>query len=1226
MNRELPSGEGLPEPGAPAHLRVAGVGAASFEVPRRLTSSAWVQHGPFAFWIVDALRPRTIVELGSHTGYSFLCFCQAVATFGFDCRAWAVDTWSGDEHAGFYGESIHDALRAYCELHYPDVATLLRMTFDEAAGRFSPATIDLLHIDGRHYYEDVRTDFETWRPMLSDRGVVLFHDTQVRDRGFGVHRLFRELREQFAGFEFTHGNGLGVLLVGHAVPRPLVELVEDVGDTASLERLRRAYEALGVGIAKRLEVQNLRAEVRDLEAVCGPRDRREALADRLAALTTERDHALGSVAELRRQSAATLGTLMEDRAALERRMERAQDQRRELKSRLADVDRRLRRLRNRTRNPLWLWGHALLETVRWPLRPLAPAATRLRDWSFRRRWMSRIRDARLFDEAHYSRQDARLDARRDRGRRGARGDLLRHYLAKGAARGLSPHPAFDGTYYVDRLGGSGAGRPDPNEVLIDYLRRPDRADPHPLFRSAWYRATAVPGADVAALAHYLTLGWRAGLDPNPFFDGRWYRARYALADDVEPFGHWLSEGRMSGNLPCPWWEPDWWRVREGVNLADDALLVRLLDRYADPGDQRLRRVLLDLVAFLLEIGELERAEAVCAHRLGRAPADYGHNAGLALARLRAVGWQASRPLWEDLWRRVHDGATQVDGDRKALTVNARGLMQAVEREAEPKAADTSTSGLRVALYTSLIGDYDDLPPVLGAIDGIDCVCFTDRERFAPGWRQVRVTPDSDDGNLAAKRFKVFPWEYLPEADASLFVDANTLVRGRVDHFLARWCHGRPFVMWRHPDRVDPFQEAEAVLLGMRHAPGPIIDQIDAYATAGLPQGSGLFEASFLWRDHRSAAVRTLMENWWREICSRSRRDQLSLAYLMWRDGPRPEVLPNALGTSRSNSVLVKLEHRHGPVPGIVSGSSASGVSSAMRSAGTRTRLQFVIEPKYRNSGATFMRGFQLCDLVAPRIARECDAEVVEGTEGLAQGLLWLTKGALKEARPETLDQLRDRGCRLVADYVDDIAREELDPFIDCYIASSIAGFETLARRFGASRVHHVTHHADPRVPQGSGRADSTAIGYFGETANAFLFEGLTDRVEIVRVNTRKSDDGDWFGALGKFGVHYAVRKRREFDGDKPFLKGFTAARCGVPIIVGRADGDAEYYLGEDYPFFVDTVEPASVRAVIDRVQAGPHTSDWECAMAAMESVRRRSSDEHVAGEVRALLCRFGCVD
>ncbi len=32
---------------------------------RYLAQSAWVEHVPFAFWLVDALRPRVVVELGA---------------------------------------------------------------------------------------------------------------------------------------------------------------------------------------------------------------------------------------------------------------------------------------------------------------------------------------------------------------------------------------------------------------------------------------------------------------------------------------------------------------------------------------------------------------------------------------------------------------------------------------------------------------------------------------------------------------------------------------------------------------------------------------------------------------------------------------------------------------------------------------------------------------------------------------------------------------------------------------------------------------------------------------------------------------------------------------------------------------------------------------------------------------------------------------------------------
>jgi len=172
------------------------------------------------------MRPHVLVELGTHTGNSFSGFCQAVATEKLGTRCYAVDTWGGDAQAGYYGDNVYDELAPYIEATYGGFARLLRMTFDEALGQFEDGSIDLLHIDGLHSYEAVRHDFDTWKCKLSPRGVVLFHDTCVLDRGFGVHRLWSELRMQHPGFEFRHSHGLGVLLVGSDVAPALSEFIE----------------------------------------------------------------------------------------------------------------------------------------------------------------------------------------------------------------------------------------------------------------------------------------------------------------------------------------------------------------------------------------------------------------------------------------------------------------------------------------------------------------------------------------------------------------------------------------------------------------------------------------------------------------------------------------------------------------------------------------------------------------------------------------------------------------------------------------------------------------------------------------------------------------------------------------------------------------------------------------------------------------------------------------
>src|ERR1700694_3280516 len=125
---------------------------ASFWLPHRSSiNSGWAEHAPFAFWLTEVVRPKMFVELGTHGGYSFAAFCQAVKAFEIDTKCYAVDTWQGDEHAGFYGDEVYDELKNYIDGHYSSFARLIRSTFEEALSHFDDGTVDLLHIDGRHF-------------------------------------------------------------------------------------------------------------------------------------------------------------------------------------------------------------------------------------------------------------------------------------------------------------------------------------------------------------------------------------------------------------------------------------------------------------------------------------------------------------------------------------------------------------------------------------------------------------------------------------------------------------------------------------------------------------------------------------------------------------------------------------------------------------------------------------------------------------------------------------------------------------------------------------------------------------------------------------------------------------------------------------------------------------------------------------------------------------------
>jgi hypothetical protein len=219
------------------------------------TPSAWAEHVPFLFFAIDLLQPRRFVELGSHQGNSFFAACQAGKALPQPMECVAIDTWEGDEHAGAYEEHIFRDFSFILQREYGSVGRYIRKTFNAASGQFAPGSIDLLHIDGLHTYEAVAEDYRTWLPKMSERGLILFHDTRVFERGFGVWRLWDEIKDQFPSFELTHGYGLGVLAVGCQPSARVTQLMKLMASPELGGGLRDFFASAGRFATSRVAVE-----------------------------------------------------------------------------------------------------------------------------------------------------------------------------------------------------------------------------------------------------------------------------------------------------------------------------------------------------------------------------------------------------------------------------------------------------------------------------------------------------------------------------------------------------------------------------------------------------------------------------------------------------------------------------------------------------------------------------------------------------------------------------------------------------------------------------------------------------------------------------------------------------------------------------------------------------------------------------------------------------------
>jgi GT2 family glycosyltransferase len=595
-----------------------------FTRPLRLTEpTSWVPHIPFAFWLIDAARPTTVVELGTMSGNSYSAIAQGIQVLGLEAACYAIDTWKGDPQAGFYAEDVFLEWSAFHDQHFGAFSRLVRSTFDEAVEKFHDGTIDLLHVDGFHTYEAVAHDFQSWLPKLSPRAVVLLHDINVRVGDFGVWRFWQEVTEAYPGFAFLHGHGLGVVGVGQDLPADIRLLLEDVSrDAREVFITREFFGTLGEALlrqpreaqlvrreqelvaqlsqaqhelarvgAENHEAQQEASRLREMGGEMG-RELTHALADaeasriQLRAAVDERDSArereAGYAGDLRkvrtefetqaRRYQASLGTVGEEASAYLRLLLRI------TRSRSWKATSPLRKSAAVTRE----LGRRVLGRSRPGNVPSALASARPANI----RQVRLIRRNGLFDELYYLRDLGRLLP--DGALAAALADPIIHYLAVGASLGADPHPLFDTSFYLERNPDVAASGVNP---LTHFLRSGgfERRDPHPLFDSGFY-LTENPQVAVEKLnplVHFLLYGAREGRDPNPWFDTSFYVAadpgfRFSVEN---PLAHYLRVGATEGRPTGPAFDTAYYLsanpdvAASGVNPLVHFVLVGLVKGY-----------------------------------------------------------------------------------------------------------------------------------------------------------------------------------------------------------------------------------------------------------------------------------------------------------------------------------------------------------------------------------------------------------------------------------------------------------------------------------------------------------------------------------------------------------------------------------------------------------------------------------------------------------------------
>lgn len=164
-------------------------------------------------------KPKSILEIGVYKGGTVMAWTHIADD---EARIFGIDLPGGEFGGGFTTEEAMTISKLWQRQQSIDlfgVDSHKQSTIDMIS-QYAP--FDFIFIDGDHTYEGAKQDYESYYPMLSENGVMAFHDiVEHTNRDVKVHLLWEELKQKNKVKEFIdsdfptdHGSwgGIGVLL------------------------------------------------------------------------------------------------------------------------------------------------------------------------------------------------------------------------------------------------------------------------------------------------------------------------------------------------------------------------------------------------------------------------------------------------------------------------------------------------------------------------------------------------------------------------------------------------------------------------------------------------------------------------------------------------------------------------------------------------------------------------------------------------------------------------------------------------------------------------------------------------------------------------------------------------------------------------------------------------------------------------------------------------------
>lgn len=213
------------------------------------------------------------------------------------------------------------------------------------------------------------------------------------------------------------------------------------------------------------------------------------------------------------------------------------------------------------------------------------------------------------------------------------------------------------------------------------------------------------------------------------------------------------------------------------------------------------------------------------------------------------------------------------------------------------------------LYTVVTGGYDSLNEIPGPWPNWDFICFTDNPELASDTWQIHHLKNELhlDPVRLSRHYKIN--NHLADSgyDISLYMDCNYRIRGDLDAFIGHALPpGKPFGMMLHPFNSSLSEEVELCASVGKDDEKILRSQYHHYVEEmNFDDPFPHISAGVIIRRPGNPDIQRLMETWFSELLTWSRRDQMAFNYSLFQ---RRDIFPHYIPYWIVRCYFKKMDH------------------------------------------------------------------------------------------------------------------------------------------------------------------------------------------------------------------------------------------------------------------------------------------------------------------------------